>query len=115
LVLAQVTARIGVVLATGSPAARSGGFGALVARQTTRRDRTLSVVLLGAAVVAAGFGFGGVGLAWRGLTAAAMGLLAGSAVRMVVVRRLGGTTGDVFGAILETTATATLVTCTLLS
>lgn len=114
-VLAQVTARVAIILATGSPAARPSGFGALVAGQTTALSRTMSVVLLGCAVVAAGFGFGGIGLAWRGLAAAAVGLLAGTGTWLIAVRRLGGTTGDVFGAILEVTATATLITCALIS
>ena len=107
--LAQVTARVAVVLATGSPAARPGGFGALVAGQTTARGRVLSVALLACAVVAAGLSAGGAVLAIRGLIAAAIGLLAGSIMRIVAVRRLGGTTGDVFGAILELTATTILL------
>lgn len=112
-VLAQVTARVAVVLATGSPAARPGGFGALVAGQTRGRDRALSVAFLAVAVLAAGFGFGGWGLVLRGIAGTAIGLLAGTGVRFLTVRRLGGMTGDVFGAILELTATATLVTCAL--
>ncbi|HEY3981143.1 MAG TPA: adenosylcobinamide-GDP ribazoletransferase, partial [Streptosporangiaceae bacterium] len=78
LALAAVTSRVAVVLATGSAAARPGGFGALIAGQTTARGRAASVILLGCAVAAAGAGLGGAGLAWRGLAAAAAGLLAGS-------------------------------------
>jgi adenosylcobinamide-GDP ribazoletransferase len=74
----------------------------------------MSVAFLTVAVVAAGFGLGGLPLAWRGLVAEAVGLMVGLATRRMAVRRLGGTTGDVFGAILEMTATATLVTCALL-
>ena len=113
LVLATVTGRVAVVLATGSPAARPGGFGALVAGQTSARGRTLSVVLLGCVVLAAGAGLGGAALAVRGLLAAAVGLTAGSAVRLIAVRRLGGTTGDVFGAVVEISTAAVLVTCAL--
>jgi adenosylcobinamide-GDP ribazoletransferase len=113
LVLATVTGRVAVVLATGSHPARPGGFGALVAGRTTGRARTMTVVVLGCAIVAAGFGFGGLALAVRGLVAAAVGLAAGWAVRLIAVRRLGGVTGDVFGAVLEIAAAATLVTCAL--
>lgn len=113
LVLAAATSRVAVVLATGAPPARPGGFGALVAGRTSRAARVASVVLLGCAVIAAGAGFGGLGLAWRGLAAAAAGLLAGGLVRLVATRRLGGMTGDVFGAIVEVSAAATLVACAL--
>jgi adenosylcobinamide-GDP ribazoletransferase len=120
LVLAAVTGRVSVVLATGSRAARPGGFGALVAGQTTARGRMLSVAMLGCAVVVAGTGFGELSsgaweLAARGLGAAATGLAAGSVVRIIAVRRLGGVTGDVFGAVMEISTTAVLVTCALAS
>ena len=115
LALAAVTSRVAVVLATGSAAARPGGFGALVAGQTTARGRAASVILLGCAVAAAGAGLGGAGLAWRGLAAAAAGLLAGSVMRLIAVRRLGGMTGDVFGAIVEISTAAVLVTCALVN
>jgi adenosylcobinamide-GDP ribazoletransferase len=112
-VLAAVTGRVSVVLATGSPAARPGGFGALVAGQTSVLARALSIVLLTAAVLAAGLAIGGAGLAARGVAAAGTGLLAGTAMRFIAVRRLGGTTGDVFGAVLEVSATAVLLACAL--
>jgi adenosylcobinamide-GDP ribazoletransferase len=113
LVLATVTGRVAVVVATGSPAARPGGFGALVAGRTTARDRAVSVALLGCAVVAA-LAAGGAGLVARGLIAALTGLLAGGWVQRVASRRLGGMTGDVFGAIVEVSAAAVLVACALL-
>jgi adenosylcobinamide-GDP ribazoletransferase len=115
LVLAAVTGRVAVVLATGSGPARPGGFGALVAGRTTGWTRAMSVVLLGCAVVAVGVGLGGWALAVRGLIAAAVGLAAGSAVQMIAVRRLGGVTGDVFGAVLEIATAATLVVCALIA
>jgi adenosylcobinamide-GDP ribazoletransferase len=111
--LSQITARASVVLATASPAARPGGFGALVAGASTARGRVMTVTALTVAVLAVGFGLGGWPLAVRGVAAAAIGLLAGTGMRLLAVRRLGGTTGDVFGAILEITATATLLTCAL--
>jgi len=122
LVLAQVTGRVSVVVATGSPAARPGGFGALVAGQTTERARTLIVAILGCAIAAAGLAAGaagltshGAGLAASGLAAALGGLLAGTALQQVARRRLGGMTGDVFGAILEVSAATAMVASALIS
>jgi adenosylcobinamide-GDP ribazoletransferase len=122
LVLAQVTGRVAVVVATGSPAARPGGFGALVAGQTTERARTLAVTVLGCAIAGAGLAAGaggltsdGAGLAASGLAAALGGLLAGSLLQQVARRRLGGMTGDVFGAIVEVSATIVIVACALIS
>ena len=115
LVLAEVTGRAAVVVATGSPAARPGGFGALVAGRTSIRDRGANVVLLCCAVAVAGFAAGGAVLAARGLIAVLAGLAAGGLLQRVARRRLGGMTGDVFGAILEVSAAATAVSCTLLS
>jgi adenosylcobinamide-GDP ribazoletransferase len=114
LVLAAVTGRVSVVVATAAPAARPGGFGALVAGQTTARARTLIVAGLGGAVVLAGLAAGGPGLALRGLAACAAGLLAGAWLQATARRRLGGMTGDVFGAILELSATAVLVAAALI-
>jgi adenosylcobinamide-GDP ribazoletransferase len=114
LVLAEVTGRVAVVVATGSPAARPGGFGALVAGQTSARARTLVVLLLGCAIVVAGLASAGAGLAVRGLVAALIGLLAGGLLQLVARRRLGGMTGDVFGAIVEVSVAAVLVACVLL-
>jgi adenosylcobinamide-GDP ribazoletransferase len=113
LVLAEVTGRVAVVIATGSPAARPGGFGALVAGRTTARARMLVVVLLGCAITVAGLASDGAGLAVRGLVAALIGLLAGGLLQLVARRRLGGMTGDVFGAIVEVSAATVLVACVL--
>ena len=113
LVLAEVTGRVAVVVATGSPSARTGGFGALVAGRTSLRARALTVVLLGCAIAVAGFASDGAGLAVRGLVAALIGLLAGRLLEVVARRRLGGMTGDVFGAIAEVSAAAVLVACAL--
>lgn len=114
-VLAQVTGRVAVVVATGSPAARPGGFGALVAGQTTARARTLIVTTLGCAVAVAGLASQGAGLAAAGLAATVIGLLAGTVLQQVAQRRLGGMTGDVFGAIVEVSAATVLAACALAS
>jgi len=113
LVLAEVTARVAVVIATSSPAARPGGFGALVADRTTAAERALTAGLLACAVAAAGLTAGGPPLAGRGLAAALAGLLAGGLVQRTARRRLGGMTGDVFGAILQVSATVVLVAAAL--
>ena len=118
LVLAEVTGRVAVVVATSSPAARPGGFGALVAGRTTATERALTVGALACAVAAVSFTTGGLtaggpGLALGGLAAMFAGLLAGVLVQRTARRRLGGMTGDVFGAILQIAATATLVVAAL--
>jgi adenosylcobinamide-GDP ribazoletransferase len=119
LVLAEVTGRVSVVIATAAPAARPGGFGALVAGRTTAAERALTVAALACAVAAAAVtagglaGGGGPQLAVRGLAATLAGLLAGLLLQRTAVRRLGGLTGDVFGAILQVSAAAVLVTAAL--
>ena len=115
LALAEVTGRVSIVVATEAPAARPGGFGSLVAGQTTALDRVLTVGALACAVALAGLLAGGAGLALRGLVAAAAGLAAGALLQSIARRRLGGTTGDVFGAIGELSATAVLVAAALLT
>jgi adenosylcobinamide-GDP ribazoletransferase len=113
VVLAEVTGRVSVVVATSSPAARPGGFGALVAGRTTPVERALMAGALACAVAAAGLTGGGPALAVRGLAAALAGLLAGSLVQRTADRRLGGMTGDVFGAILQVSATTVLIVAAL--
>jgi adenosylcobinamide-GDP ribazoletransferase len=66
-------------------------------------------------VAVAGFAAGGAGLAARGLIAALAGLVAGGLLQRVARHRLGGMTGDVFGAILQVSAAATAVCCALMS
>jgi adenosylcobinamide-GDP ribazoletransferase len=109
LVLAVVTGRVGVVLATGAPAARPGGFGALVAGRTRAGGRALTAVLLIGAALAGGVAVAGWPAALRGAGAALAGLLAGGLLTRVARRRLGGLTGDVFGAIIELGTAAVLL------
>jgi adenosylcobinamide-GDP ribazoletransferase len=113
LVLAAVTARVAAVLATGRPAARPGGLGALVAGRTGRLGRLATVLVLLAAVIPAGLALGGPAAALRGLVAALAGLLAGGLLSRSAARRLGGMTGDVFGAIIEVSAASVLLVLVL--
>jgi len=114
LVLAEVTGRVSIVVATSSPAARPGGFGALVAGRTTAAERALTVGGLAAVIAGLGVAAGGPALAARGLGAAGIGLLAGWCLQRTAQRRLGGMTGDAFGAVLEVSATAALVAAAFL-
>ena len=117
VVLAAVTSRVAVVLATGpgSPAARPGGLGALVAAATTARARVAAgvavlVLAAGTAAVASG-----PAAALRAATAVVAGLLAAELLRRIAVRRLGGMTGDVFGALFEVAAPTALLALALAS
>lgn len=107
-----VTARLAVLWAagTGVPAARPGGFGALVAGTAGPAARVVSTAVVlaaaGGGLALAGAGAGEVG----GLLGAQVAaLLVAWLVRGHAVRRLGGVTGDVFGALIEIAATALLV------
>lgn len=115
LVLAAVTGRVAAVLASGIPPARPGGFGALVAGRTGRPGRVATGLLLLAAVIPAGLALGGPPAALRGLAAALAGLLAGGLLGRAARRRLGGLTGDVFGAVIELTAAVVLLVLVLTS
>ena len=113
---AAVTGRVAVVLATGpgTPAARPDGFGALVAGATTARARiAASGTLLVAVGVMAAAAWGWYP-ALRGVVAVLAGLLAGDLMRHLARRRLGGMTGDIFGAQIEL-ATATVLVAVALT
>src|SRR5215469_16139535 len=112
---AAVTGRVAVVLATGpgSPAARPGGFGALVAGATTARARVMAAALLLALVSGAAALAWGPFAALRGAAAVLAGLLAADVLRRIAKRRLGGMTGDVFGALIEVSATTVLLVLAL--
>lgn len=110
LAIAVVTGRVAVLVASGARAARSGGFGALIAGSTSALSRWLAGAALLAVTGAAGAVAGGLPLALRGLAAPAAGLLVAAGVRWLACRRLGGMTGDVYGALVEaSTATVLLV------
>jgi adenosylcobinamide-GDP ribazoletransferase len=108
VVLAVVTGRLAVTAActAGVPAAAAGGLGALVAGTVPRGTApALTVVTVAAATVAAP---ADVPLL---LPAAAVlaGLLVARLLRRHAVRRLGGISGDVLGALVEVATCAVLV------
>jgi len=110
LAVAAASGRLAVVHACTprTPAARPGGFGSLVAGATTRPVwlvQTALVLGFGAGIAAVTPGANVVG--WPCAQAVALSL--GWACRVHIVRRLGGVTGDVFGALVEVVTAATLV------
>jgi len=115
LVAAAVTGRVAVVLATGpgSPAARPDGLGALIAGTTSTAVRLGTAAALLAAAAAGGAALGGTALAWRGVVAVLAGLLVADLLRRAARHAVGGLTGDVFGALIELGATATLLALAL--
>ncbi|HUZ27273.1 MAG TPA: adenosylcobinamide-GDP ribazoletransferase [Streptosporangiaceae bacterium] len=103
---AAVTARLAMTAACrrGVPAARGSGLGALVAGSV--RPAVVAVLVVAAAAAA-------VALGWIFALALAAGLAASAALTTVAVRRLGGITGDVLGAIAEVTAAVCLLVTAL--
>ena len=109
---AAMTGRLAVVWSAGRrvPAARPDGFGALVAGSVGPRSRVLStawvVAVMGSAAILCGASAADLG--WL-VGAVVGGQLAAWAVRTHAVRRLGGVSGDVFGAAVEVATTAALL------
>jgi len=114
LAVAVVTGRTAVVLATGpgSPAARPDGFGALVAGATSARARITAGAALLAVAATTAAAWGGYPAA-RGAVAVLAGLGAGDLLRRLARRRLGGMTGDVFGAVAEVSTAVALLALAL--
>ena len=112
VIAAVALARVAAIWAagTGVPAARPGGFGALVAGSASWASRISITALVLAAALAGG---AWAGLGWPGLVrlggAGALALVLSWLLRRHAVARLGGVTGDVFGALIEVTFTAALV------
>ena len=114
LIAAAVTARLALTWACrrGVPAARSGGLGALVAgtvRPAVAAAVTLVTLAAAAAAVVVSAALAGEPLGWTLPLAVVTGLAAAYAVQRHAVRRLGGITGDVLGALAEVAGTVTLV------
>jgi len=119
-VLAMVLSRLALPLicSKGVPAARPDGLGRAVAGSVGRLQLAIaagySFALL-ALVTAASVGATQVeaDLVLRGAIVATVALLSGAGMCLGCVRRLGGITGDVMGACVEVTFTATLVVLTI--
>ncbi|QNP62947.1 adenosylcobinamide-GDP ribazoletransferase [Streptomyces genisteinicus] len=113
--LAGVTARLALTAAsrTGVPAARPDGLGAAVAGAVPVRAALGTVALVTAAAAGAAAVLGGVAAALHTVLAVAVALAAAELLLRRCVRRLGGVTGDVFGALAETAGTAALVVLVL--
>ena len=114
LVAATVTSRLALTWACrrGVPAARPDGLGALVAGSVRPADpvaATAAVVAAAVAAVVVSATAVGRPLGWTLPLAVVAGLGAALAVQRHAVRRLGGVTGDVLGALAEIAATVTLV------
>jgi adenosylcobinamide-GDP ribazoletransferase len=110
LVLAVVTGRVLVVVgcARGVPAARAEGLGAAVAGSVPRwLAAGVAVALVALAVVLGGADSDTT--ARQAVLAVLAGLGAGLMVLGVCLRRFGGVTGDVLGALSEVSTTAVLV------
>ncbi|MET8327923.1 adenosylcobinamide-GDP ribazoletransferase [Streptomyces sp. NPDC005181] len=113
-VVAGVTARLALTLASrqGVPPARPEGLGAAVAGTVSLRAAAGAAAVVVAACAGAGAVFGGYAPLHQGL--AVVGGLAGAQVLLRhCVRRFGGVTGDVFGAVAEVAATGALVVLAL--
>ncbi|MEU8504366.1 adenosylcobinamide-GDP ribazoletransferase [Streptomyces brevispora] len=109
-VAAGAVARLALTLASrsGVPAARPEGLGAAVAGTVPVRGAVAVALVTVAACAGAGALLGGYGALRYGLAALAA-LAAAQLLLRHCVRRFGGVTGDVFGALAETAATVTLV------
>ncbi|MYQ49504.1 adenosylcobinamide-GDP ribazoletransferase [Streptomyces sp. SID4985] len=112
--VSALAARLALTLAAraGIPAARPEGLGAAVAGVVPVRGATVAVA--GCALLAAACG-ATLG-AWGAVHAATAVLFALGAAELLLrhcVRRFGGVTGDVFGALAETAATTVLVVLAL--
>ncbi|WP_395573748.1 adenosylcobinamide-GDP ribazoletransferase [Streptomyces sp. BK79] len=113
-VLSATAARLALTLAarSGVPAARPEGLGAAVAGVVPVGGALTAAAAVTAAGAVAGAFAGPVGGPYGALRAALAVLCAVAVAELLLrhcVRRFGGVTGDVFGGVAETAATAVLV------
>ncbi|QMU75840.1 adenosylcobinamide-GDP ribazoletransferase [Streptacidiphilus sp. PB12-B1b] len=125
VLLAATAGRAALLLGcrVGTPSARPDGLGAMVAGTVRSRYAALVALAVLALLGAGGWAVGGLGGAGHGgwgaraalgaLLAPLCGLACAAALLTRCVRRFGGITGDVLGAMVETSATAALLVWTL--
>jgi len=113
VVAALTVSRLALPLAcsVGIPAARGDGLGAVVAGTVSRGMALVAVLLAYATLLTAALLLASP---LEAVVLAPFGLLAGLALGWRAVRRLGGVTGDVLGAVVEATFTGTLLALCLL-
>ncbi|WP_164992411.1 adenosylcobinamide-GDP ribazoletransferase [Streptomyces sp. L2] len=113
--VSATAARLALTLAarTGIPAARPEGLGAAVAGVVPRGWAwAVAAVVVAGAAAAGGALFGG-GAAVRAAAAVIVALASAELLLRHCRHRFGGVTGDVFGGLAETAATAALVVLAL--
>ncbi|MFC5955706.1 adenosylcobinamide-GDP ribazoletransferase [Streptomyces pratens] len=113
-VVAAVAARLVLTLAarTGVPPARPEGLGAAVAGVVPRAGAAAVGLAVAGAAAAGGALLGADGVV-RTVLAVLLSAVAAELLLRHCVRRFGGVTGDVFGALAETAATTVLVVAAL--
>ncbi|MFE9834372.1 adenosylcobinamide-GDP ribazoletransferase [Streptomyces sp. NPDC005551] len=113
-VVSAVAARLALTLAArrGVPPARPEGLGAAVAGVVPVGNALVVAVLVLAAAAGAGALSGPYGVV-RGAVAVLAACAAAELLLRRCVRRFGGVTGDVFGGVAETAATAALAVLSL--
>ncbi|MFD1658585.1 adenosylcobinamide-GDP ribazoletransferase [Streptomyces caeni] len=113
-VVSATAARLALTLAArgGVPAARPEGLGAAVAEVVPVRG-ALAVAGVVTTAAAAGAAPSGVSEAARAAAAVVVAVIAAELLLRHCLRRFGGVTGDVFGGLAETAATAALVVLSL--
>lgn len=116
LVIGCVTGRLSLLWAcrVGEPAARSDGLGVLVAGVVPLR----AAALVTAVGIAAAFTWGAVDSITYAIAfglAVAVGTGSAALLQRLARRRLGGVTGDVLGALVETATTTVMLTLLLVT
>jgi adenosylcobinamide-GDP ribazoletransferase len=114
VVVSAITGRLALTWAarTGVPAARPEGLGATVAGVVPTGGAVATTLSYGVISAALGPVFGGHGYV-RTVVAVAVALVVAELLLRHCGRRFGGVTGDVFGGLAETAATASLVVLSL--
>jgi adenosylcobinamide-GDP ribazoletransferase len=107
LLLIPLAGRVALpLLLLTTPYVRPGGLGESLAAHMPRRAA--------AGVAAAGYGFMPLALGWTGVWVASAALAVFFCLRALMCRRLGGTTGDTAGALVELTEAGALLCVAIL-